>query len=546
MSITHNIINKRPLDFSKLNNFVSTIDGAKIREQGQGTFYYWIDGKSTRGVDITLETDCIEIRNTALSNRFDYELTNKIVTEILALTDGIIFNEEDIEIQNLPIFDNDTIIEKEIRDCEVVRILSKEHEITIYGPVREVYFGKRLYEKLSDLEGEYLRNLMINLILTVNYQLPDFDSPNIMLVSNRENDDEQKKMIVLSNESDYIFGRYDNILLHTDGDPIMITNEILNTMLPQCWMLVDEYTVIAPIIDQNEWEKLLANAKRFDLIEPMPSENVLEKLKQRYDSIGFGPHCGRIAVKKNGLTGFVNIEGTEVIPTIYRSAMSFIEGMSVVSLAVHKYGLIDINGKEIIPCKYDNVRPYQNGYARVEKGIYWAVIDKNLDFIIPFNKEYQRIEGFFNGLARVKKGTKWGVINLNGDIVAPIKYYEIDAFKRGLARIRLKPKLYGYMNEKGEEIVPPVYEFIGEYTKEVAVVLINGKQGLVNRSGNIIFIPENDFIGVFNSVGHAVFVKGEKMGIVNNYGEIIIPAIYENHEELKEAYTAALSTILHL
>jgi len=435
MSVLHKILGKRPLELANLRTFALNIEGIRCVDRGEKTLYFWDDGKSVRGFDISHEENYIEVRNTVLSNRFDYELTNKIVTEILTLTDGIVFNEEDVEVKKSPLFDNDTIIEKEIRDCEMVRMLSKEYETTILGPIRKVYFGERMYKELISLNGKDLRNTMFDLVLTVNYRLPDYDSPNIMLVNNRENDEGQKKMIVLSNEVNCIFGRHDNILLYTEDNPIMITNEILNTMLPLDWTLVDEYTIIAPMIGQKEWEKFLANAKKFDLfetrnkgcdyiendskptenqIEPIPTENVFEKLKHKYDCIGIGPNCGRIAVKKRGLTGFVDIEGNEVIPTIYRSAMSFIDGMSVVSLAVHKFGLIDTDGKEIIPCKYDNVRPYQNGFARVEKGIYWAVIDEKQNFIISFDREYQRIVGFENGLARVKKGTKWGVINLNG------------------------------------------------------------------------------------------------------------------------------------
>ena len=87
MSVIHNIISKRPLDISRLDKFVATIDGATYEDRGEGVFYFWIDGKSTRGFDITLEEGYIEVRNTVLSNRHDYELTNKIVAEIVVLTD---------------------------------------------------------------------------------------------------------------------------------------------------------------------------------------------------------------------------------------------------------------------------------------------------------------------------------------------------------------------------------------------------------------------------------------------------------------------------
>lgn len=265
MSVIHNIINKKPFDISKLDKFVSTIDGVKYEDRGEGVFYFWIDGKSTRGLDITLEQGYIEVRNTVLSNKYDYYLTNKIVAEILTLADGIILDEDEEKVSNLPIFDNDEIAKLEIHDCETIKVLSKEHEdIAIYGPIRKVHFGKRLHEQFKELKCEQLKNKMFEFILTVNYQLPNFEYGNIMQVGNSEED--KKTMKLLTNETDYIIDKYDFILLKTSEEqPIMITNEVLSSMLPSNWQLVDEFTIVAPITDERQWNRLLTNAKKFDL-----------------------------------------------------------------------------------------------------------------------------------------------------------------------------------------------------------------------------------------------------------------------------------------
>lgn len=265
MSIIHNIFTKQPLEISKLNKFISKIDGATYADRCEGVFYFWVDKKSTRGFDITLEQDYIEVRNTVLSNKYDYDLTNKVVKEILALTDGIIINEDDELVTSLPIFDSDRITETEIDDCETIQGFSKENEdITIFGPIRKVHFGKRLHEKFKDLKGEQLKDKIFDLILTVNYQIPNYDYGGVIQIG-RSNED-KKRMKLLINEADYIIDKYDYILLQTLGDqPIMITNEILNSMLPSNWRLVDEFTVVAPKTDKNEWNNLLKCAKKYDL-----------------------------------------------------------------------------------------------------------------------------------------------------------------------------------------------------------------------------------------------------------------------------------------
>lgn len=265
MSVIHNIINKKPLDILILDKLVSTIEGAKFEDRGGGVFYFWIDGKSTRGLDITIEQGYIEVRNTVLSNRHDYDLSNKIVAQILTLTDGIILDEDEEQISNLPIFDNYKIAKLEINDSETIQVLSKEHEdIAIFGPIRKVHFGKRLYEQFKGLKGEQLKDKMFELILTVNYRIPNFEYGNIMQVGNSEED--KKIMKLLTNETDCIIDKYDYILLKSSEEqPIIITNEILNSMLPSNWQLVDEFTIVAPITDKGQWNRLLINAKKFDL-----------------------------------------------------------------------------------------------------------------------------------------------------------------------------------------------------------------------------------------------------------------------------------------
>lgn len=266
MSIIHNIIPKRPLDISKLEKFVSTINNAKHLKKSDSIYYFWIDGKSTRGFDITIEKESIEVRNTILSNKHDYDLTNIILAEIIHMTEGVIFDEDEPQINKLPIFSNERITEIEIQDCEVFQIRSKEYDYSIFGPIREVNFGKQLHEKFKQLDGEQLRDKMFEIILTVNYQIPDFEYGDIIRVGKTEKD--KKDMKLLTNNTDYIIGKYDYILLKTSVEqPIMITNEILNSILPSSWTRVDEYTIVAPILQEDEWEKLLTNAKKLDLFD---------------------------------------------------------------------------------------------------------------------------------------------------------------------------------------------------------------------------------------------------------------------------------------
>lgn len=271
MSVIHNILTKKSLDISKLNHFVSTIDNAVVEDRGEGTYYFWTVGKSTRGFDITIDGNIIEVRNTVLSNKSDYDLTNKVVEIILKLTDGLLINEDEEQIETLPLFSDKKIFDTEVNDCQLIQTLTREKEdIAIFGPTRKVHFGKRLYETLKLYSGKELCDVIFDIIIKVNYQLPDFEYGNIMQVGNSE--DDKKIMKLLTNKTDCIIDKYDYILLNTlDEKPIIITNDVLNKMLPSNWTLVDEFTVVAPITSQGEWEKLLNTAKQYDQFDTFKS-----------------------------------------------------------------------------------------------------------------------------------------------------------------------------------------------------------------------------------------------------------------------------------
>ena len=129
-----------------------------------------------------------------------------------------------------------------------------------------VLCGSRRFKPEMRAFGKKLKDKMYHIILNVNYQIPDFGYGNIMEVIN--SNDEKKIMKLLTNEVDYIIDKYDFILLQTlEEQPIIITNAILNSILPSNWKLVDEFTVVAPITTQNDWKKLLTDAKKHDLFD---------------------------------------------------------------------------------------------------------------------------------------------------------------------------------------------------------------------------------------------------------------------------------------
>ena len=76
---------------------------------------------------------------------------------------------------------------------------------------------------------------------------------------------------------------------------------------------------------------------------------------------------------------------------------------------------------------------------------------------------------------------------------AQVKYDKVDQlgeFKTDWALVQLDKK-FGFINDKGEEVIKPTYDKIGhfgEFKADCAAVLLNGKNGFINLDGK--FIPD--------------------------------------------------------
>ncbi|MDR0566218.1 MAG: hypothetical protein LBG47_04160 [Prevotellaceae bacterium] len=274
MSIIHYII---PIQKPDIDIFLSQACAApnvRFEDRGKGVYYFWVDKQSTKGVDITFEQENIEIRNTALSNRADFQLTNDLSKILISLSDGFILDEEDkVKSSHAPLFSASKIEEAEIAGCLLTESIffcynSNPEVISVAGPIRAVYFGEEFFLKRKMLSIEQLRDEIFALILRVNYGLPDgYKEGNVMTISKKT---AEEKLIVklITNKINCIIGAYDYILFpadEADGYPTVITNKILASILPEQWELVDEVTIVAPMLDEKDWNSLKDRAKLFDI-----------------------------------------------------------------------------------------------------------------------------------------------------------------------------------------------------------------------------------------------------------------------------------------
>lgn len=226
----------------------------------------------------------------------------------------------------------------------------------------------------------------------------------------------------------------------------------------------------------------------------------------------------------------------------------FSEGTCIVK-SNGEYGVIDMKGKEIIPCTHERIYDCSDGmflfYTKDENYNYWyGFLDKTGK--VAVEPQYKDAEGFSDGLALVKKDAKdsWvddhAFINKKGEIVVDFKTYtRMKSFSDGLAAVNIDnddKDVWGYINTKGEVVIAPTYDYTYPFSDGVAIVGKNDKEFLIDKKGEVAFIPGKDmeFLEETFSEGLMPVAKGNslkaKCGFINTKGEEVLPFEYDYAE----------------
>jgi hypothetical protein len=89
-------------------------------------------------------------------------------------------------------------------------------------------------------------------------------------------------------------------------------------------------------------------------------------------------------------------------------------------------------------------------------------------------------------------------------------------------------KKWGYINKKGEFVVPPTYENAWPYFEGLAAVKLDGKWGYIDPSGKVMIVPQFEDGAPRFSIGEfweglAAVKIGSQWGFINKQGQVVIP-----------------------
>ena len=103
--------------------------------------------------------------------------------------------------------------------------------------------------------------------------------------------------------------------------------------------------------------------------------------------------------------------------------------------------------------------------------------------------KYDTVTDFFEGLALVSKDERYGFINIKGETIIPLKYKNARTFDEGMAFVvDVETYLAGFINKNGETVIPFEYIDVSSFSEGLAFAtkLKDGKKRTQD------YVPESD------------------------------------------------------
>lgn len=117
------------------------------------------------------------------------------------------------------------------------------------------------------------------------------------------------------------------------------------------------------------------------------------------------------------------------------------------------------------------------------------------------------------------------------------KYSYMGTFNNGLALVRNQKYLYGYINKKGEEVIPCKYKNAKEFSEGLACIQDNnGLWGFINKEGKIVIPFNYKNYSYFKDGVTSVQDKNNLYGYIDKLGNYIIEPKFIEASNFYEGY----------
>jgi hypothetical protein len=255
----------------------------------------------------------------------------------------------------------------------------------------------------------------------------------------------------------------------------------------------------------------------------------LDKLKVITDpwtGVPEGYSDGLLCIRQGSKWGALNTEGKITVPAKYDNLATFSGGYSIANIG-DKYMVVDKEGNEfpIDEPGIKGVKHFSEGLAPVKgKDSNWGFVDTSGELVI--SPKYSTAGYFSGGLAWVRdQNGKLGYIDNEGNWVIDPRFSAAKNFDpvSGMALVTLNDQLHyiskdgtlhsfeqtsklyhfsngfaiarwegkiGFINNKMEWVVQPIYEVARAFHNGYATVRLDDRWGVIDEAGNVVVEPK--------------------------------------------------------
>lgn len=323
-----------------------------------------------------------------------------------------------------------------------------------------------------------------------------------------------------------------------------------------------------------EWYKWINNfsqdvvfIKKNDKLNLATKDGQIIAITAQFDTIFPFISHGVFKIKKDGKWGLLNKKGMELFSPQFDEIYSdfdeqFIFGQVIKVRIGAKWGVINKMGEIMIIPQFDKISNFYEGIASYQKEEKWGYINDRGEFITPLL--FEEASDFAFGFARVKLNNESKRIDKSGKFYPLFEAHSSDFFVNELAWDRDSSGKWGLIDSNDVFYFPPTFDYVYDLSDSITLVCmdkkwgvisrdeahkfvihpqfdkvettfdsniilveINTQKGLINQSGEILFVPQFDYISSFNGDIAAVEKNG-KWGFVNKRGQVIVEPQYDN------------------
>lgn len=355
--------------------------------------------------------------------------------------------------------------------------------------------------------------------------------------------------------------KYDDKQLQKVGNAITVTNKLLALVEQQLipyrkgdkWGYCDENKniVIECDFDEDQGINFFKNG-----ISVVGCDGYIYLMNRHRDVIETNYNSrgeyseGLLCVCLNEKYGFIDKYGIEIIKCKYDWADEFKEGLAKVGIGNQvagnplKIGFINRLGEEVIPINQFNVNDISDKTIRIESADFVAYFDIYGNKIFKISKNGNLINSFSfkEGLLRVRKNKKYGFINKRGDVVVPLHFIEARDYSDGLAYVIDMDYNEMYIDVNGATVInfkSIENRRLGDFKEGVAKIYSEKRYGYIDKAGEMKIDFQYCHAGDFcEGLAKVSFDKyNTKCGFIDKHGSIVIECKYDYANDFKNGFS---------